>query len=56
MPVRKSTTANKAVTKTPKTIPVSWIKKYASENGPEIKEIIGYMLSEYTKEQNRRSA
>ncbi len=29
------------------TIPVSWIRKYGRDNGPEVKEILDYMLSEY---------
>lgn len=28
-------------------IPVEWIRNYAAENGPEVEEVISYMLDEY---------
>lgn len=43
-------------TKQNDTIPINWIKKYAKENGPEVQEIIGYMIKEYLMDtQNSKS-
>ena len=35
-------------------IPISWIKRYGKENGPEVKEILDYMISEYKAEQREK--
>lgn len=36
-------------------IPIEWIKRYARENGYEIKDILDYMIKEYLKEAKKTS-
>ena len=35
-------------------IPLSWLRQYAKDNGGETEEIIDYMIKEYLKEINTR--